>query len=65
MNYDYEVTYGYLAPPLDYIPMNVCQSCIYRVKFNRRSGCEINGVEKTIGCLDKACDKYVCIQKIT
>ena len=36
----------------------VCQNCIYRVKFNRRSGCKIIGVEKTIGCLDKACDKY-------
>ena len=36
----------------------VCQTCIHRVKFNRRSGCVVKGVEKTINCLDKACDSW-------
>jgi hypothetical protein len=48
----YEIKNGHLAPP------DVCQSCKHRVKFNRRSGCKVKGVEKKIGCLDKACDKY-------
>ena len=39
-------------------PPGVCQSCIHRVKFNRRSGCKVKGVETTINCLDKACEHY-------
>ena len=37
---------------------NTCQFCKHRVKFNRRSGCKIKGVEKTIGCFDRACDSF-------
>ena len=41
-----------------YLNEEICQNCAHRVKFNRRSGCTVKGVEKTIGCLDKACEYF-------
>lgn len=34
-----------------------CQTCINRVKFNRRSACKLNNF-KTVGCMDNPCEKY-------
>jgi hypothetical protein len=40
---------------------DTCQTCIHRRKFNRRSGCVKKGVEKTINCMDIACENYIFV----
>lgn len=44
------------------MPEKICQTCMHRKKFNRRSACALRNDEfgsyKTIGCLDRACEKY-------
>lgn len=38
-----------------------CQSCLLRIKCNRHSVCGCDG--HIVGCLDKACEKYVRIER--